>query len=133
MKNKSKWIVLCFFIAMAGAAYTAEIKNVMVSQRWPWSRQVDISYMLDCSEGKLYDIEIEAFDGVVPLELPIESLSGDIFGVASGINRIVWDPTLTPYTTSGALMNFNVKLSLKQVPLYMIVDITDANLISRVI
>jgi len=95
-----------------------------VRQRWPWSKLVDIDYMLTAEVGQKVDLSLNAYDGQTALTLPAASLSGDLYDVGPGPRRIVWDPTVTAYTNSGALTQFNVALTVTNSPLYMIVDLT---------
>jgi hypothetical protein len=100
------------------------ISDVTVRQRWPWSRLVDIDYVLTCAPDERADVAVTAKDGPMTLDLPAASLSGDRYGVAPGPRRIVWDPTQTVYTNNQMLTQFNVTLAPSRVPLYMIVDLT---------
>jgi len=98
--------------------------QVTVRQRWPWSRLVDIDYVLSAGEDEKPDIAVQAYNGDTPLELPLGSLSGDLHSVAYGARHIVWDPTVTAYTNNGVLPEFRVTLTPTNAPLYMIVDLT---------
>ena len=101
------------------------VSDVVVRQRWPWSRLVDINYMLDGGDGQRADVQLSAFDGFTKLSLPWASLSGDLYGVSRGARRIVWDPMKTAYTNQ-VLMRFNVEFAPTNSPLYMIVDLTQS-------
>jgi hypothetical protein len=46
--------------------------------------------------------------------------------VTHGIRRIIWDPTMTAYTNSQVLTQFNVTLTPTPIPVYMVVDLTQA-------
>ena len=102
------------------------ISDVVVRQRWPWSRLVSIDYALDGEDGQNWHVRISAFDGATPLSLPEASLSGDFFNVSRGFHRIVWDPTKTGYTNQ-TLERFTVTLTPTNMPLYLIVDLTRTN------
>ena len=120
MKMAMGFLTACF----AMGTFAAEISGVTVRQRWPWSRLVDIDYVV-CDATQAVDIAVSAFNGATPLTLPADSLSGDLYGVsADGTHRIVWDPTVTAYTNLEVLAKFSVALSPTPVPLYMIVDLT---------
>ena len=107
-----------------GAAADTGVSNVTVRQRWPWSRLVDIDYVLTCDETQSVDVAVTAYDGSKKLTLPVESLAGDLSDVSHGPHRITWDPTVTSYTNSQLLTQFNVTLTHTPVPTYMIVDLT---------
>ena len=102
------------------------ISDVVVRQRWPWSRLVSIDYALDGEDGQNWQVRISAFDGANPLSLPEASLSGDYFNVSRGFHLIVWDPTKTGYTNQ-TLERFTVTLTPTNMPLYLIVDLTRTN------
>jgi hypothetical protein len=74
---------------------------VTVRQRWPWSKLVDIDYLLTAESDQEADVTLTAYDGQTELTLPFASLSGDLYGVGPGPRRIVWDPTVTAYTNNG--------------------------------
>ncbi|MFA7172417.1 MAG: formylglycine-generating enzyme family protein [Kiritimatiellia bacterium] len=106
-------------------AGAAEISNVTVRQRWPWSRLVDIDYVItDATQA--VDIAVAAFNGEQPLMLE-GGLSGDLNGVTGqGTRRIIWDPTQSQYTNEEVLAKFRVTLTSTLTPVYMIVDLTKA-------
>ncbi|MDD3545383.1 MAG: formylglycine-generating enzyme family protein [Kiritimatiellae bacterium] len=114
-------IVVLAWGAMAGAP---AVSDVVVRQRWPWSRLVDIDYVLTCDPTASVDVRVTAKDGTVPLHLPLASLSGHMYDVTPGPRRIIFDPTVTVYTNSQMLTQFSVTLTPAAPPLYMIVDLT---------
>ncbi len=111
----------CF--ALGAVAAEPTVSDVVVRQRWPWSRLVDIHYVLTCDATQRVDIAVSAHDGSLPLLLPMDSLSGDLYGVGAGQRRIVWDPLKSAYTND-ILTQFSVTLTPQPVPLYMIIDLT---------
>ena len=127
----AKWmqrtlVGLTLAAALNSWAADPQISDVMVRQRWPWSRLVDIDYVLSCDSTQSVDILIQAYNGNTAVSLPDNSLSGDRFGVTYGAHHLVWDPTLTSSTNSGVLPNFRVSLTPTDPPVYMIVDLTKA-------
>lgn len=125
--RKSLLFCVCFislaFMVLADSS--PSITDISVRQRWPWSRLVDIDYVLNCDAAtQRVDIAVSASDGSMPLSLPLSSLSGDLYNVAPGQRRIVWDPTLSAYTNN-ILTRFTVDLvATENPPLYMIIDLT---------
>ncbi len=117
-------MVVCF--AFGAAAEGPAISDVTVRQRWPWSKLVDIDYVLSGATRDM-DIALSAFNGETPIDLTAHSLAGEITGVSDGAHRIVWDPTVTACTNLGVLGQFRVTLTPTPVPLYMIVDLTKTN------
>lgn len=119
-------LMLASVLVLWHAVAEPVVSQVTVRQRWPWSRLVDIDYVLEGVEGGMWDIEVRAFDGTTPLDLPFASLSGDRAAVSNGPGRIVWNPTVTAYTNEQVLTQFTVELTPVQAPLYLIVDLTHA-------
>ena len=116
--------ILAACLAVGSAAADIAVSDVVARQRWPWSRLVDIDYVLTCDPTEKVDVALTAKDGSVTLALPVESLTGDLYNVAPGLRCIVWDPTVTAYTNSQMLTQFSVSLTPYPVPLYMIVNLT---------
>ena len=127
MKTTVKMAMGFFLTCLARDAAAADVSDVTVHQRWPWSRLVNIDYVLH-DVMQPVDIVVTACNGVVPLALPVNSLSGDLYRLsADGAYRIVWDPTVTAYTNLEVLSKFRVELTPSVSPLYMIVDLTETN------
>lgn len=121
----SKWMMGCLMgIFALNTMAEVTISDVVARQRWPWSRLVDIDYVVTGEQSDRVDVMLTAKDGSTTLTLPTDSLTGDMFGVAPGLKRIVWDPSKTTYTNSLMLTQFNVTLTPTEPPLYMIVDLT---------
>ena len=112
-------------LALSALAESPAVSDVVVRQRWPWSRLVDISYVLDCEDTQKVDVAVAGYSGTTPLDLPLKSLSGKLYDVSRGEHRMVWDPAKTAYT-NGPLTRFNVTITPTPVPVYMIVDLTNA-------
>jgi len=118
-------MALFFVVCLALGATAAEpaITDVVVRQRWPWSRLVDITYVLACDSTQKVDVIVNAYDGDTALTLPPNALTGDLYSVSRGQKRIVLDPEKTAYTNE-ILNQFRVALTPSPVALYMIVDLT---------
>ena len=129
MTTAMKMILGSFAVCLALNALADDpvVSQVTVRQRWPWSRLVDIDFVLGCGEGQSVDIAVTAYNGTDTLNVPESSFTGDLYGVGQGLRHIVWDPTVTAYTNRGVLQAFNVALTPTPVPLYMIVDLTKTN------
>jgi len=112
---------VCF--AFGAAAEGPAISDVTVRQRWPWSKLVDIDYVLSGATQSM-DIALSAFNGPNPLPLTEASLTGDLYGVSDGARRIIWDPTVTSCTNLGVLGQFRVALAPSPSPLYMVIDLS---------
>ena len=122
----AKRAVAGFFCGLALCAWAAgpTASDVVVRQRWPWSRLVDIDYVLSCDLTQRCDVAVAAYSGGTPLVLPDRSLTGDRYNVSDGTRRIVWDPMATDCTNGAAMKDLRVTLTPTSVPLYMIVDLT---------
>ncbi|MDX9867532.1 MAG: formylglycine-generating enzyme family protein [Kiritimatiellia bacterium] len=118
-----KTVLGCFAACLALNTLAAEISGVTVRQRWPWSRLVDIDYVLTCDDTQRVDVAFTACNGSTPLTVPEASLSGDLYNVEQGARRIVWDPMKSAYT-NGMLTQFSVQLTPVLAPTYMIIDLT---------
>lgn len=116
--------MMAIFMAVSSMAVEPAISDVVVRQRWPWSKLVDIDYVLTADPTQRVDVVVNAYNGSEALTLPTRSLSGDLYGVSEGLHRIVWDPTVTAYTNNVVLTKFRVGLVQTPVPVYMIVDLT---------
>jgi len=122
---KTAMVVLLGFFVLNATAQDPTITDVSVRQRWPWSRLVDIDYVLSCETTNRMDVTLTAYNSATPLTLADESLSGDTrFGISQGAHRIVWDPLKSNYTND-ILTRFHVTLTVTNSPLYMIVDLTN--------
>jgi len=121
---KRSLLMLASACALWHAAAEPAVSQVTVRQRWPWSRLVDIDYILEGLDGGTWDLDVQAFDGTTPLQVPLESLFGDRHGVRRGARRIIWDPGRTVYSNAVQIARFNVRLTPARVPLYLVVSLT---------
>ena len=116
--------VWAFFWMLGVSAIEPTISDISVRQCWPWSRKVNIDYVLTCDSDQHVDVQLTAQNGSTALTLPDASLSGDLYGVTVGKRRIVWDPMKSDYTNA-SLTQFSVALAVvTNIPIYMIVDLT---------
>lgn len=86
----------CVLLCLASDAFAvdATVSGVTVRQRWPWSRLVDIDFVVSCD--------------------PTQQV--DIYNVSDGARRIVFDPTQTVYTNNDVMTPFRVALTPVPVP-----------------
>ena len=117
-------LALVGVLTLNALAAEPTISDVVVRQRWPWSRLVDIDYVLTADPTQRVDVAVSAYNGSMQLALPAESLVGNLYGVSDGAHRIVFDPTKTVYTNNEIMTQFRVSLTQTPVPVYMIVDLT---------
>ena len=112
---------LCGF--WAPVAEATEVSGVMVRQRGPWSRLVDIDFVIN-DATQAVDVAVAGYNGAEALTLPTSSFSGDLYALRDGAHHIVWDPMATTYTNRASLTAFRVEITTTPSPLYMIVDLT---------
>ncbi|MFA7173439.1 MAG: formylglycine-generating enzyme family protein [Kiritimatiellia bacterium] len=125
MKTKKVLIgMMVTFLSVCAMADDPTIDSVMVQQRWPWSRLVDIDFVLSCDATQRMDITVSAYNGSEPLDVPASSFSGDLYNISYGSHRIVWDPTVTSCTNTSILPEFRVELVPSISSLYMVVDLS---------
>ncbi len=122
-------------VAVAGLASAAvDFNAILVRQQWPWSANIVVEYTLANTAGRPCNVQLAAFDGDTPLALPVDALSGDMYGMTGdGLYRIVIDPVKAFGSETFSIANFKVKLetaeaaaNLKEV-IYKVYDLTDGS------
>ena len=75
--------LLCSVALSSLAAYGAlEVSNVKLSQDWPWSNKVKLTYDLSgLAEGELAEVVVTATSCGEPLEMYAPGLTGDIYSL----------------------------------------------------
>ena len=73
------------------------VENVVSRQRWPWSRSVDIDFVVG-GTGKC-DVDITATWDGQPTPVPL-SVSGLTMELTAGDHHVVWDPIAAGITKS---------------------------------
>ena len=112
-------------------AQGAVIQQVIVRQQWPWSTDVKVEYKL-AEVTSPVDISVKAFNGDVELPLPVDAISGDLYGITeSGIGQFVIDPVKAFGNAKVAIADFRVELEVSESAanvhevLYKIFDLTN--------
>lgn len=123
MKTKVMVCWLSFCAVWGALAQDPSISSMTVRQRWPWSRLVDIDYVLTAPVGKRYDVQIQLYNGDTPLTVTEAAFEGDVFGVTEGARRIVLDPSKIVNANGSLLTQFRVQLDLTEPDLYLIADL----------
>ena len=114
--------ILAALLLAAGLASAATVDSVTVRQRWPWSRKVDIDYTL--VTDKPCQVIVNVYRGGALLQMPDAAFSGDRLCVTGAkLNKIVFDPTLTPYNGE-VLTDLRFELVPREMPPYLIIDVT---------
>ena len=118
--------IIALLVVVASAVMQAAVDpvgNLTVRQRWPFSRLVDISFTLSGLSDPV-DIEISFSNGSRKYSIPDEAISGDgFFALTNGTYRYVFDPLLSDAGGTELLTAAKFKVTAKDIPLYMIVNI----------
>ena len=118
--------IIALLVVVASAVMQAAVDpvgNLTVRQRWPFSRLVDISFTLSGLSDPV-DIEISFSNGSRNYSIPDEAISGDgFFALTNGTYRYVFDPLLSDAGGTELLTAAKFKVTAKDIPLYMIVNI----------
>ena len=105
-----KKILVLAVISLASAvmAETASIENVIVRQRWPWSKVVDIDFTV---RGNATGVKFVAkYDGAEQFVLAEKDLTGDFCDVLEpGLHHVTWDPAKAGLDET-ELKNFTVSV-----------------------
>ena len=116
--------LLSVLTLLSGKAVTT-VSDVIVNQRWPWSEKVDVDFTLT---GEKADVDVTAtWDGQAS---PV--LIGTAFDATSGLNRVTWDPTATPWAGQ-TLTGFSVTLTPASAAAhaYLVIDLQDGGVSYR--
>ena len=105
-----KKILVLAVISLASAvmAETAIIENVIVRQRWPWSKVVDIDFTV---RGNATGVKFVAkYDGAEQFVLAEKDLTGDFCDVLEpGLHHVTWDPAKAGLSET-ELKNFTISV-----------------------
>lgn len=118
---------------MAGSALAtpATVSDVLVRQRWPWSRKADISFVLGQSDA-YQDVTLTAYNGTTRLGvIPDAALTGDMtVGLSKEGGRFsyVFDPAKSGFGAD-VMTRFRVEVSAADSTyvLYKIVNLVASN------
>ena len=136
MKKQIRWVA--YLICAAAGVFPSDgwgvespyaVTNVSVRQRWPWSRKVDIDFLVRMPEGgdpsRPVDVYVTGKDGAAPVDLSWASLSGDLVSVLPGYRHVEWDPEADHAGETFAQFSVDFTL-LPNKTSYMIVDLNKA-------
>lgn len=101
----------------------ATISDVVVRQRWPWGREVDVYFTL---AGATEPVSVEpTFTARGGENIPLVggALSGARFYLSDGRHHLVWNPAAAGYGGRTLFADVDVSLAIARNPLYMIVDL----------
>ena len=88
--------LLSCMVAMAAVVSQGAllVENVKLSQDWPWSNKVKLTYDLSgLAAGELAEVVVDATSGGKPLQMYAPGLTGDIYSLdANGSHTISIDP-----------------------------------------
>jgi len=119
-----KTLISAFAVLFAVDALwaTAVVEQTTVRQRWPFSRVIDVDYVLSSDPEEFCDVKPTFYDGDTSLEIGALSLSGQFACVSDGSHRLTIDLSQSALKDVASIAAFRVVLTLVESPLYMIVD-----------
>ena len=121
-----KHIILFASVVVSAITVFAEptIENVIVRQRWPWSRVVDIDFtVVGGSTGVKF---VAKFDGGEPFILAEKDLSGECTEILDpGVHSVTWNPEKAGLGET-ALKNFSVSVEPED-KTYLILNLYDGS------
>ena len=103
-----------FLMAVAFSAFSAgavQVDKVVVRQMWPWDGRVVIDYRLSGVGGSLYDMDVTVRRKGTAVDVLPSSFSGDLYDVADGDRRIVWDPAVSGLEPSQRAEDYSFELT----------------------
>ena len=115
-------------LAVLAASVVHALDNVAitvtsVSQRWPMSRLVDVTYSLAGATGPV-DVDVTLTANGKTESVPDAAISGTARSVSNGgPYRLTFDPTRTAFANEDMLSDCTVTLTPAAEKLYMIVDL----------
>lgn len=107
----------------ANAVLAATVEQQTVRQRWPFSRVIDVAYVLSADPNEFCDVRPTLYDGDTQIDAGPLSLSGQFAYVSDGSHRMTIDLSKSAMKDVKSIASFRVVLTPVESPLYMIVDI----------
>ena len=123
MMKSAKLFVLSVCSAISIAASAAEVTSKTVRQRWPFSKKIDVDYVVSCDPSKTYDVTPVLYSGDDRLDSLSFVFGGDLYSVSDGAYSLSVDLNGFDPGSSGKIRNLRVELVLAESPLYMVVDV----------
>ena len=122
-----KLIVALSFGVVAGGLFAAEaVSDVLVRQRWPWSRLIDVSYAVTgVPDGEVREVGLQATLADEPVKVPASAVGGSWQCLSDGYQTLTVDPEKVP-DLRGRDLSTGLRISLDlHVPApYVIVDLS---------
>ena len=121
---KKTLVLAVLSMVSAVMAETASIENVIVRQRWPWSKVVDIDFTV---KGGSTGVKFVAkYDGAEQFVLAEKDLTGDFCDVLEpGLHHVTWDPAKAGLDET-ELKNFTVSVEPED-KTYLILNLHDGS------
>ncbi len=121
---KTKTLSILVSISILGAAFAVDVRDVTLQQRWPWSRLIDVEFVIDGEAGgnMRYDVALEAKNGSDVLAVPTAAITGSLSALENGLHKITIDPVAAGFPND-VLTHFTVTLSATPSPSYMIINL----------
>ena len=104
-------------------ANAATVTVSSVSQRWPWNKQVDVTYSVSGATAPI-DIDVSITSNGKTVQVPDGAISGTARSVTDGgPYRLTFDPTRTAFSNETMLADCTVTLTPALEKLYMLVNL----------
>lgn len=121
MKKAFLFAGTCLF---AGAVFgAAAVSDVVVRQRWPWGREVDVYFTLSGATGPVSVEPKFTARGGERIPLASEALTGARFYLENGRHHLTWNPSADFYAGRTLFADVDVEFEIVSNPLYMVVDL----------
>ena len=121
--KSAKFFVLSVCSVISIVASAAEITSKTVRQRWPFSKKIDVDYVVSCDPSKTYDVTPVLYSGDERLDSSLFAFGGDLYSVSDGAYSLCVDLNGFDPESSGKIRSLRVELELAESPLYMVVDV----------
>ena len=130
---KKSFFAFAFLSAAALAAQAAVVDSVTASQKWPWSKDIGVKYVLSSVSAPV-DLHVSAVRDGNPVDVPAAAIKGNCYGIRQeGAGELTIDPVLAFGSEQVALTDLRIKISVTDTKgdpdeaLYRIYDLNDGS------
>lgn len=116
-----KILVFSALFATLSALAADFVTSVTARQRWPFSRLVDVTYVM-AGATETMDIEVSFVSGSEKIPVPTAAIDGQVYDVANGTHTLVVDPTACGVSRE-LLTAAKVEVRTVESPVYLIADL----------
>jgi len=119
-------LILGVFALAAGAAFaSATVKDVKVTQNWPWNGKVNIDYTIEAPAGALVDIDIVLRNGTRRIDIGWGAHDASrLYSQTAGTYRVTWDPAKTVGNTAPVWFEFTAEVTVaNNNDMFLVIDL----------